>query len=234
MFRFKQFVVDDAGAAMKVGTDAVLLGSWLTMENPSRILDIGTGSGILALMLAQRYKNAHITAVEKDPEAAACAKRNAQQSPWAERIVVIESDIVQFAQTQSMFFDLIVCNPPYFRQSLKTPIAPRNLARHDDDLPAGSLLAATSSLLASEGRAGLIFPYSDKDYWLNAAAQCGLFPLSALSVSTVCGHLAGRMLMAFSRAPGADFAQSHIDIQTMKGDYSADYRQLCRDFYLHF
>ena len=127
-FRFKQFTIHQEKCAMKVGTDGCLLGAWVDLSQSQRILDVGCGSGLIAIMTAQRCTNVTITGIEIDNEAASQATENAESSPWAERIEIICEDFLKFTPEQQ--FDTIVSNPPYFSNSLKCPNDKRNKARH--------------------------------------------------------------------------------------------------------
>jgi tRNA1Val (adenine37-N6)-methyltransferase len=152
-FRFKQFSVDDSKCAMKVGTDAVLLGAWADVTCAETILDIGTGCGLIALMAAQR-SNAHITAIDIDESTTLQSKENFLSSPWHDRLEAIH--IEQFQP--DYLFDLIICNPPFFKNALKTPFHERNLARHNDSLSFESLVSHVNILLSENGKFFFILP----------------------------------------------------------------------------
>ncbi len=160
-FQFKQFTIRHDKCAMKVGTDGVPLGAWAGIESCNRILDIGTGTGLTAMMLAQRSK-AVIDAIDIDAEACLQAQENAESSPFAERIKIQHSALSDFAQTDTGLYDLIVSNPPYFVDSLKCPDQKRNTARHTDTLTLEDLLQDSRKLLAPQGRIALILPYDQK------------------------------------------------------------------------
>src|SRR5664279_1596216 len=144
-FRFKHFSVDDSKCAMKVGTDGVLMGAWADVSAAEKILDIGTGCGLIALMAAQR-SNANITAIDIDEDATLQSKENFLSSPWHERIEAIHATVQQFQP--DFLFDLIICNSPFFKNALKTPYHERNLARHNDTLPFDSLVSSVNRLLS--------------------------------------------------------------------------------------
>ena len=150
-FQFKQFTIRHDKCAMKVGTDGVLLGAWAGTESCNRILDIGTGTGLIALMLAQRSKAA-IDAIDIEADACLQAQENAESSLFAGRINVFHSDLVDFAQASTHLYGLIVSNPPYFVDSLKCPNLQRNTARHTDTLTLEDLLQYSRKLLAPQGR----------------------------------------------------------------------------------
>ena len=155
-FAFKQFTVRHDRCAMKVGTDGVLLGAWTDLSHSRRILDIGTGTGLIALMLAQRCMDARITAIDLDSAAVEQAQENIQASPWKDRIEALQQDICTYHPNGT--FDTIVSNPPYFIDSLKCPDGQRSTARHTDTLDADRLIGKVSELLTSDGRFSIILP----------------------------------------------------------------------------
>jgi tRNA1Val (adenine37-N6)-methyltransferase len=158
-FRFKQFTVEQDKCAMKVGTDALLLGAWADCSHATRVLDIGTGTGVLALMLAQRAPQAHIDAIEIDAAAAEQATQNVARSPWQSRVTVYEVSLQQFAAANPLpIYDFIVSNPPFFHQSLKTPDPQRAQARHTDSLLHDVLLHNTAQLLLPNGSCCFVLP----------------------------------------------------------------------------
>jgi tRNA1Val (adenine37-N6)-methyltransferase len=158
---FKQFEVHDEDCAMKVGTDALLLGSWCEVANARRIIDAGTGSGIVALMAAQRAPHAEVTGVELEPHAVAEANANATRCPWPNRIRVVEDSIQAFAAKAEHQgrFDAFLINPPFFHGKPKSPDEARNLARHDDALPYAAFLDAAWKLLSPVGSLQVVWPW---------------------------------------------------------------------------
>ena len=163
-FRFKQFAVEQDDVAMKVGTDGVLLGAWANCEGAKRILDIGTGTGVIALQMAQRNAEAQIHAVEIDEAAAKRARANFDNSPWAERLNVEQTAVQEFSPAEK--FDLIVSNPPYFVDSLLPPDTKRSTARHTHDLTFEELDNAVARLLAGDGKFALILPVTEFEKYL--------------------------------------------------------------------
>jgi tRNA1Val (adenine37-N6)-methyltransferase len=234
MFHFKKFSIDDSKAAMKIGTDAVLLGAWVHCEKESRILDIGTGSGILALMMAQRNQNTSIDAVEIEQDAAALADQNIVLSPWSNQIQVFNTPIQSFSEETSNKYSLIICNPPFFTDSLKAPDNKRNLARHNDNLPVAELLACTNQLLTNKGKASFIIPVEAHEYWKQEAAKNNLFPLNQAFVSSSPLHEPHRVMITFSHEKVTLTNSSRINIYESKSVYSKVYQELTKDFYLHF
>jgi tRNA1(Val) A37 N6-methylase TrmN6 len=173
-FRFKQFTIRQEGAAMKVGTDGVLLGAWATVPVPgSRVLDVGSGTGLIALMLAQRTLDVHVDALEIDPSSAEQALENFQASPWADRIACFQTSLQDYTPVSKFKYELIICNPPFFTSSLKTSSREKNLARHDDSLSLEDLLSCSTSLLTPTGTLSLVQPISC--FTLNGLRFCVFF-----------------------------------------------------------
>jgi len=234
VFHFKKFSIDDSKAAMKIGTDSVLLGSWTFCCAESRILDIGTGSGILAIMMAQRSQNAQIDAVEIDPEAAELAKLNVQLSPWSDRIQIFNSSIQKFSSETKNSYNLIICNPPFFTDSLKAPDKARNLARHNDTLPIKDLLECTSKLLTEDGKAAFIIPADAYENWKNEASKHQLFPEHLMWVKSSPAHKAHRTMIMFSRKNQNTISEDMLTIYSTEKIHSQEYQKLTSEFYLKF
>lgn len=234
MFHFKKFSIDDSKAAMKIGTDAVLLGAWAPCSSETRILDIGTGSGILALMMAQRNPGVPVDAVEIDDEAAASAARNAEISPWNGSISVTNSSLQLFAYGKQHAYSLIICNPPFFTNALKAPDRARNTARHNDSLPVNELLFITSQLLNENGRAAFILPAADAGNWLEMAAGCNLHLTHRLLVRSYTDREPHRILLTFCPTRQVTMAENELCIYSDRNTYNNDYKELTRDFYLKF
>lgn len=194
-FRFKQFEVFHDRCAMKVGTDGVLLGAWVEPLDAARILDVGTGCGLIALILAQRSQ-AEIVGVEFDAQAAEQAAENARNSPWSNRIRMVHADIRTY---KSQPFDLIVSNPPFFQNALQAPKAERNRARHDVTLSYEELIANAASLLTSEGRLAVVLPYDAAPEFEAVCWSNGLFPKRSCAVSTIEGKSPKRILLECSK-----------------------------------
>lgn len=234
-FQFKQFLVRHGRCAMKVGTDGVLLGAWAPVEGAARILDVGTGTGLVALQLAQRAPGACITAVEIDPEAAAQAEENVAASPWGERIRVVCHDFGTLRRDWpgEPPYDLIVSNPPYFTEALVCPDPTRRMARHTESLPYGVLLREAAAWLAPEGRVALIFPADAEPRVVEAAALAGLYPCRRMGGYTKPGKPLRRVLMAFS-ARLVPCVGEELFIHQADGGYSEGYRRLTGEFYLRF
>ncbi len=232
-FRFKQFEVCQDDVAMKVGTDGVLLGAWVaTDDNPDRILDIGTGTGVIALMMAQRCPTAsHIVGIDIDAPSAERAAANFAASPWAERLSAVCSPVQEFDCCGK--FDLIVTNPPYFVASLLSPDAARSAARHTFALPFPELDAAIVRLLACGGRAALILPEESMEEF---AELTSLEMVRRCNVRSTPESGIKRVMAEFSHhRPEADIIPEELVIETdRRGEFSEGYRSLTKDFYLKF
>lgn len=234
VFHFKKFSIDDSSAAMKIGTDAVLLGAWADCENASRILDVGTGTGILALMMAQRTTDVNIDAVELDSAAALLAGQNAKLSPWSNRIAVYNVSFQEFSQNAKHKYSHIICNPPFFSNSLKAAGEARNLARHNDSLPEKELLPGISTLLSDSGKAALIIPSDALGKWSALAEKTALFPTVVTWVKSSPLHKPHRVLIQFARNNQLPVIENQICIYKSKNRHSAEYQYITRDFYLKF
>ncbi len=238
IFRFKRFTIRQHGCAMKVGTDGTLLGAWCRIEPDDRLaLDIGTGTGLIAIMLAQRSAaQCLIHAVECDAVSVGRAEENVSQSPWPGRISVIHDTIQNYAARPELHgrFDNIVSNPPYFSESLLPPDSRRSAARHTVGLSHPDLLRCADILMAPEGRFSVVIPETETDGIILAAARLGLYPSRQTSVRTTPEGIVKRRLLEFSRAAQECLCQE-LTIETeQRGMFSEAYRQLTGDFYLKF
>lgn len=228
-FTFKQFTVYHDRCAMKVGTDGVLLGAWSDLSRTRHLLDIGTGTGLIALMAAQRCPQARITAVDIDPEAVNQARENVIASPWSHRVGVLLQDVCTYMPDR--LFDTIVSNPPFFVDSLKCPDNQRTTARHTDTLDAGRLLEKVAELLTPEGRFSIILPSGQTEGLLRTAASQGLFPSRLTSVITRPGLPPKRSLVEFQKTV-QDCQTDELVIELERHVYSEDYIALTKEFYL--
>lgn len=215
---------------MKVGTDGVLLGAWFPMESGDSILDIGTGTGLVAIMAAQRGARS-VTAVEIDSDAADQADRNAVDSPWADKIHVECADIAHF--TANILFDRIVCNPPYFRDSLRCPDAGRTIARHNDSLSFETLVKCSADLLSPDGLLCVVLPFDAVGEFTKCAAKEGLDLCLRTDVVTAPGKQPKRSLLAFSKQCH-ELRKEALAICDSDGTETSDYVNLVRDFYLKY
>ena len=234
MFHFKKFSIDDTGSAMKTGTDAVLLGAWAPTGEQSRILDIGTGSGILALMMAQRTTDSLIDAVEIHKDAFELAMKNVEISPWKSRIRIHHVSFQDFSNSASHLYEFIISNPPFFSNALKNPDPARSLARHDDSLQPHELFYGIDKLLTKEGQAALIFPFDVLKDRIFVARLFSLFPLMITSIRSSPQHKPHRAMVLFGKTQNQTIIEDELVIYSLKSVYSEAYKELTRDFYLKF
>ena len=228
-FTFKQFHIDHSKCAMKVGTDGCLLGGWFNCSHSRRILDIGCGSGLIALMAAQRC-GARITGVEIDPQAAAQARININNSPWSVRVEIVCADILEFASYEP--FDTIVSNPPYFVNSLKCDDNSRTLARHSDSLGCSSFFAKAKELLTPDGRVSIVIPCDILGEWRDAAALKGFSASRIAYIKTTPRKAAKRALVEFKQALNCELEKKELVLEVAPGQYSKEVEDILRDFYL--
>lgn len=216
---------------MKIGTDAVLLGTWADAPDPSRILDIGTGTGILALMLAQRFPGAVIDAVDVIPDAVEQARENFRSSPWADRINGHRSAIQEFQPRDR--YALIVTNPPFFRDGIKPDQSARAIARHDDNLSLADLAAAVNRLLTDNGILCVILPTEQATEFSQVAAEHNLFCSASTSVHPTPEKACKRCLMKFGRhAADSGESDSRLTVEIERHVYSPEFTAMARDFLL--
>ncbi|RZK18556.1 MAG: methyltransferase domain-containing protein [Hymenobacter sp.] len=233
-FQFQQFRIDQSDCAQKVSTDACILGAAADLSNASRVLDLGTGTGLLALMAAQRAPAAAIEAIEIDAAAAAQAAANAAASPWSGRIQVHALSLAAYAATQPGLFSHIICNPPFFRRSLASPDAARATARHEgpDSLTFGNIIDFAGAHLALGGTLTVLLPPPEMQQF-EQEAQAGGLPVQArLVVQHRPGGRATRGISTFGRGAPASIRADSLVIQAADGTYSAGFRALLAGFYL--
>jgi tRNA1Val (adenine37-N6)-methyltransferase len=232
-FQFRQFMIQQEHAAMKVGTDGVLLGAWASLPGPgSRVLDIGTGTGLIALMMAQRTSDAEIDALEIDPLSAMQANENFRNSPWKQRIACILSSFQDYYPRCGSRYDLVICNPPFFSGSSKTPSREKNLARHDDSLGLGDLFKGSVTLMKEKGIISLVMPYDKQEPALELAEKHRLYCNRLTRVQPAPGKPIKRVLMEFSFVPGS-CREDDLTIETgSRHAYSDKFKALVGDFYL--
>ena len=233
-FQFKQFRIIQERSAMKVGMDGVLLGAWTDVSGADWILDIGTGTGLIALMMAQKNSAAQIDAIEVDPEALDEAVRNIQQSVWSERIHAELCSSQEFSERMSHKYDLIVSNPPFFSNGVKAPVENRARARHSNSLPLDSLISGAAGLLRENGLIALVLPIES----LPQVEQ--LATLNKLFISRLCRVKPNpakpdfRILIELTNSD-CTIQESELMIEFEKHhDYTPEYKALTKDFYLKF
>lgn len=227
-FQFKQFTVWHDKCAMKVGTDGVLLGAWTSVQHSRRILDIGTGTGLVALMLAQRSQSA-ITALEIDSQAAVQATENFGRSPWRDRVEVVVADFKQYRPDTQ--FDVIVSNPPYFVDSMKCPDNQRSIARHNNELTYDDLLRGVSVLLSPDGAFTLVIPTDAADRVKDIAQTYCLYPAQQLDVITKPGGTPKRTLITFTFTQ-QECRTEELLTEVARHQYSDAYAALTKEYYM--
>ena len=231
-FHFKQFSIKQDRCSMKVGTDGVLLGAWADIIGASNILDIGTGTGLIALMLAQRAQNALIDAVEIDPEACQQASKNMLASPWSNRVNAIEDAVQNFSKNTTKKYDLIVSNPPFFSGGTFSNIENRNLVRHTVKLPNGELLAAARNLLTENGKFCVILPTIEGLRFQERAQNYRLYCTKITEVMPKHNTPVERVLLQFEKNPKLLEKDDLVIQYEERNDYTAEYIALTGDFYL--
>jgi tRNA1Val (adenine37-N6)-methyltransferase len=233
-FAFKQFKISQDKCAMKVGTDAVLLGAWVNTANAKHILDIGTGTGIIALMLAQK-SGAKIDAIDIDQNAFIQATENVNNCDWKSRITIHNTSLQKFAEQQHEYkFDLIVSNPPYFVDSSKAMEESRTNARHTDQLPYDELLNGVLKLLSPAGKFYVILPTKESELFKELALENKLYLTKLTRVVTRADKPEKRWLMRFEFTQRS-FSESSITIEKdERHSYTDEYKELTKDYYLAF
>ncbi|EGK02997.1 tRNA1(Val) (adenine(37)-N6)-methyltransferase [Dysgonomonas gadei] len=229
-FKFKRFTVYHDLCAMKVGTDGVLLGGWINVSEAEKALDIGTGTGLVALMLAQRKDKLHIDAIDIDHYAIEQAKENIKQSPFSDQIQAFESSLQHFRESRQQY-DLIVSNPPFFIQSLKSPHKERTLARHTDSLSLEELLEISAVLLTSKGKLSIIYPSEHKETLFSLSKKLELYPSRITNVYPTPVSLPKRILIEFSKTE-LPLIENNLIIEKERHVYSDEFTELVQDFYL--
>lgn len=233
MFSFKQFSIQQDRCAMKIGTDGVLLGAWTPIENnPFSILDIGAGTGVIALMLAQRSNAEQIDALEIDEEAYEQSVDNFENSPWSDRLFCFHAGLDEFVEEPEDEYDLIVSNPPFYTDDYKSENEQRDLARFADAMPFEDLIEAAALLLSENGVFSIIIPFKEEENFLTLAAAYELYPLKITRVKGTPTTEIKRSLLAFSRNENAIITPGELIIETSRHQYTPEYIELTKDFYL--
>lgn len=240
-FTFKQFSIRQDRCGMKVGTDGVLIGAfagqtlWDKREAPLRILDIGTGTGLIALMLAQRFPNAQVDALDIDADACAQAGENVAASPFLKRVKIFEESLQEFsmgAERELGNYDLIVSNPPFFVNSLKNPDTKRSRARHTDTLPFLELVRCSKLLLSDAGILSVILPSDVSKDFASECALAGLFPARQCNVKTVERKQPKRVLLEYQKCRPEQVKITTEVMMDSEGNRSEWYVKLTDEFYL--
>lgn len=230
-FSFKQFFIHVGKAGMPVSTDGVMLGSWANIASAETILDIGTGTGLLALMCAQRNLDAKISAIDLDLIAVDIATYNIQESKWKERIQVIKEDILEYHP--ETLFDHLICNPPYFNNGQISSDIQRATARHSHYLPHLSLINQCKILLKPSGRASFILPLTEGETFIQLAKNKGWFVSRRCDVKATENKEIKRIMFELALYPTeVIYTEMVIHDNTQKLGYSEDFIKLCKPFYL--
>jgi len=218
---------------MKIGTDGVLLGAWAQIENnPFSILDIGAGTGVIALMLAQRSNAEQIDALEIDEEAYEQSVDNFENSPWSDRLFCFHAGLDEFVEEPEDEYDLIVSNPPFYTDDYKSDNEQRDLARFADAMPFEDLIEAADLLLSENGIFAVIIPFKEEQNFLALAKDYELYPLKITHVKGTPTTEIKRSLLAFSRNENVNFPIDELIIETLRHQYTPEYIELTKDFYL--
>jgi tRNA1Val (adenine37-N6)-methyltransferase len=233
IFQFKQFAVNQDQCAMKIGTDGVLLGAWVPIDNSANtILDIGTGTGIIALMLAQRCDAQQIDALEIDENAYEQAVDNFESSPWSDRLFCFHAGLDEFVEEPEDEYDLIVSNPPFYVEDYRSDNAQRDLARFQEAMPFEDLVEAAALLLSENGVFAVIIPFKEEENFLALAKEYELFPIKITRVKGTHETQIVRSLLAFRRYELAVLTADELVIEISRHEYTDDYIALTKDFYL--
>ena len=233
MFKFKQFTLNQDRCAMKIGTDAVLLGAWCPIDNtPKSILDIGAGTGVLALMLAQRTNADQIDALEIDEAAYEQCVENFEGSPWADKLFCYHAGLDEFVDEPEDEYDLIISNPPFYSEDFKTENEQRDLARFQDAMPFEDLIEAADLLLSENGTFAVVIPYKEEERFIDLCAEYELYPVKATRVKGSHKTPIIRSLLAFKRFELSVLTADELVVEINRHEYTDDYINLTQDFYL--
>ena len=232
-FNFKQFSIEQNRCAMKIGTDGVLLGAWAPIEHiPNQILDIGSGTGIIALMLAQRSNAQQIDALEIEENAYEQATDNFENSPWNDRLFCFHAGLDEFMEEPEDEYDLIVSNPPFYTEDYKSKDEQRDLARFQDALPFEDLIEAADLLLSENGILAVIIPFKEEERFLALAHDFELYPTKITRVKGTPTTEIKRSLLALGRNKIDSFPIDELTIEIVRHEYTPEYIALTKDFYL--
>ncbi len=234
IFKFKQFSVDQSGCAMKINTDGVLLGAFAEAEHPKTILDIGTGTGVIAMMLAQRFPDADINAVEIDNAAAETAGRNFENSSFKNRLTVAQESFQQyFEKHQEKKYDLIVSNPPFYINSLESPGERINVAKHADEALFAELIGGMAKHFTTNGSCWLILPVQTAVLVKTLCGQCGLHLQRQINIHSFAGDAPHREVLAFGSYRTENIPEEFIIYDEPK-KYTEAYKNKLKDFFIIF
>ncbi|SOD11715.1 tRNA1(Val) (adenine(37)-N6)-methyltransferase [Pedobacter xixiisoli] len=231
VFKFKQFEVDQDGCAMKINTDGVLLAALTESHIPKKILDIGTGTGVLALMMAQRFPEAEVHAVEIDEQASITAGRNFENSVFSKQLSVINTAIEQFNTAEK--FDLIISNPPFFINDLRNTEEKKGIARHASEQFFASLLVKVNAVLADDGNFWFILPVKQAALLIENAKQLEMYASEIIQLHSDISKPAFRYIVNLNRAK-AETIINHFYIYESEKIYTNEYKLLLKDFFLGY
>lgn len=232
LFKFKQFTIHQDQCAMKIGTDGVLLGAWANIKhNPNSILDIGSGTGIIALMLAQRSNAELLDAIEIDESAYEQCVENFENSPWSDRLFCYHASLEEFTDEVDNKFDVIISNPPFYTDDFKSENTKRDLARFSDAMPFKHLIKSVSKLLSEDGKFSVIIPYKEEENFIGLASEVNLFPNRILRIKGNPNSEIKRSLLEFSFSK-TEIKTEELTIEKGRHNYTNDYVNLTKDFYL--
>ena len=231
-FNFKQFHVNQDRCAMKIGTDGVLLGAWTPLiNNPYNVLDIGAGTGILSLMLAQRSNAEQIDAIEIDEDAYEQCVENFEASPWGDKLFCFHAGLDEFVDEPEDEYDLIISNPPFYTDDYKSDNSSRDLARFEDALPFEELIEAAALLLSDNGIFSVIIPFKEEERFVSLCKELDLFPLKITRVKGTPTTEIKRSLLAFCKMEQTPLIDELV-IEISRHNYTPEYIELTKDFYL--
>ncbi|MFN8366810.1 MAG: methyltransferase [Candidatus Kapaibacterium sp.] len=230
-FQFKQFRIEQRANAMKVCTDACLFGAWVDVHGAKSILDIGTGTGVLALMIAQR-SSADITGVELMPDSAQEAKQNVMASKWTKHIDVVCERIQDFTQHTNVQYEHIVCNPPFFKNSVRSQHTTRRVAHHDDELSFGELVHCVKQLLTTNGVFAVLIPTLAVDEFMQLAEEKMLFPKRVLHIADAPNKKPTRSCIEFTYTT-VDVEMGTLCVKDNDGSYTEEFIELLEPYYLY-
>ena len=218
---------------MKVGTDAVLLGASVDVSGAGNILEIGTGCGVIALMLAQRSQ-AIIDAIDIDEASVIQARQNAEASPWKDRMQFIHSSLQDYSLKSKKLYDTVVCNPPYFSRSLKSPVKTRNVARHNDTLTFTELVDISAKLITDTGSLWVILPVNEFDDFLEDARSHRFHIHYIMKITSIEDRAFQRMILQLRKIPPNTIIERQLAIKSADKSYTSEYKELTGEFYLDF
>jgi len=231
-FQFKQFSIQQDKTAMKVGTDGVLLGGWANLDtNPNSILDIGAGTGLIALMMAQRSNAETIDAIELNDEAYEQTVENFENSDWGDRLFCYHASLKEFVDEMDDKYDFIISNPPFYTSTYKELPKERAMARHSESLTYTDLLESVSKLLAEKGNCAFIIPFEEEENFVKIAKEKKLYPNRITRVKGAVNTAVKRSLLQFSFIK-RETISNELTLELSRHNYTSEYKILVKDFYL--